>query len=142
MLKAIFRVMLTLLIALYRRSGGRIGGSMQGLRVLLLTTTGRKSGQARVTPLGYFEHDGAYVIIASNLGADTHPAWYHNLRAQPRVSLQVQDRHLTALAEPAPAELRQSLWADLVQRSPSYRQYETRTARTIPIILLRPIANP
>jgi deazaflavin-dependent oxidoreductase (nitroreductase family) len=140
MLKAIFRVLLNLIIFLYRRSGGKIGGSMQGLRVLLLTTTGRKSGQARVTPLGYFEHGGAYVVIASNAGADTHPAWYHNLRAQPQVRLQVQDRQLTALAEPAPAELRQRLWADLVQRSPAYRQYETRTARTIPIVLLRPIA--
>jgi hypothetical protein len=75
MLKALFRSMLSLLIFLYQRTDGRIAGTMQGLPVLLLTTTGRKTGKQRITPLGYLEHDGAYVVIASNAGFDTHPAW-------------------------------------------------------------------
>ena len=68
-------------VFLYRRTGGKFGGKVQGLPVLLLTTNGRKTGKKRVTPLGYFEYDGYYVISASNAGFDTNPAWFYNLKS-------------------------------------------------------------
>ena len=138
MLKALFRSLLSIFVFLYQRTGGKIGGHMQGLRVLLLTTTGRKTGKKRTTPLGYFEHDGSYVIIASNAGFDTHPAWFHNLRSNPQVALQIQDKQLAAIAEPAAPELRKQLWAKLVELAPGYQAYEKRTTREIPLIILRP----
>lgn len=138
MLKAFFRLILPLFVWLYQRSNGKIGGKVQGLPVLLLTTTGRKTGKTRITPLGYFEHDGYYVITASNAGFDTHPAWFYNLKNQPRVKLQIQDKQLTAIAESANPTLRQQLWDKLVERAPGYRAYPKRTTREIPIVLLRP----
>ena len=139
MLKALFRLLLSLMIWLYRRTHGKIGGRMQGLPVLLLTTTGRRTGKMRVTPLGYFEHAGDYVIIASNAGFDTHPAWFHNLQSHPQVALQIRDKQLTAIAEPANPTLRRQLWAMLVERAPGYRAYQQRTTREIPMVLLRPV---
>ena len=139
MLKALFRSLLSIYVWLYRRTSGKFGGRVQGLPVLLLTTTGRKTGKRRVTPLGYFEHDGCYVITASNGGFDTHPAWFHNLRSHPQVALQIQDKQLTATAEQASPALRQQLWAELIERAPGYAAYEKRTTREIPIVLLRPV---
>jgi deazaflavin-dependent oxidoreductase (nitroreductase family) len=141
MFKAFWRVMLSIVVWMYRRTNGKIGGRMQGLPVLLLTTTGRKTGKKRVTPLSYFEHDGNYVIIASNAGFDTHPAWYHNLKSQPQVEVQIRDKQLTAIGEPASPALRGQLWAKLVERAPGYRAYEKRTIRVIPIVLLQPISQ-
>ena len=126
-------------IFLYRLTGGKLGGKVQGLPVLLLTTIGRKTGKKRITPLGYFEHDGYYVISASNAGFDTHPAWFHNLKSRPQVELQIGNKQSTAVAEPANPTLRKQLWATLVQRAPGYGAYEKRTSREIPMVLLRPI---
>jgi deazaflavin-dependent oxidoreductase (nitroreductase family) len=141
MLKALFRSLLSIVVFLYRRTGGKFGGTMQGLPVLLLTTTGRKTGRKRTTPLGYFEHDGGYVITASNAGFDTHPAWFHNLKSNPHVTLEIREKHLAAMAEPANPELHQQLWARLVELAPGYRAYQTRTTREIPIVILRPLSK-
>jgi len=140
-LKALFRSILSIVVFLYQRTGGKVGGAMQGLPVLLLTTTGRKTGKQRTTPLGYFEHDGGYVIIASNAGFDTHPAWFHNLKSNPHVTLQIQEKQLAARAEIADPELRNQLWAKLMELAPGYRAYQTRTTREIPIVLLRPVSK-
>lgn len=138
-MKIIFRLFISMFTWFYQRTDGKIGGQMQGLGVLLLTTIGRKTGQKRVTPLGYFEHEGAYVIIASNAGADHHPAWFHNLKSNPQVGLQIREKHLTAIAEPAEPALRQQLWDKLIKIAPGYKGYEKRTSREIPMVLLRPI---
>src|SRR5436190_23922104 len=127
MFKALFRSLLSIFVFLYQRTNGKIGGQMRGLSVLLLTTTGRKTGKQHTTPLGYFEHEGRYVVIASNAGANTHPAWFHNLKSHPQVTLQIRDRHLTALAEVAEPELRRQLWAKLIALSPGYQEYQQRT---------------
>jgi deazaflavin-dependent oxidoreductase (nitroreductase family) len=119
----------------------RIGGCVQGLPVLLLTTTGRRTGKQRVTPLGYFKHGDDYVIIASNAGFETNPAWYHNLKSRPQVALQVRDEQLTAIAEPAEETLREKLWDQLVERAPGYKAYQKRTRRAIPIVLLHPVSG-
>ena len=121
----------------YRLTGGRFGGEMRGLKVLLLTTTGRKSGKRRTTPLGYFEHEGGYVIIASNGGLPSNPAWFYNLKANPRVDLQVKDQQLTALAKQIPSEEHADLWKKLISLAPVYDVYTKRTTREIPLVLLK-----
>ena len=141
MLKSLFRTFLSFAVWLYQRTDGKFGGRVQGLPVLLLTTTGRKTGKKRITPLGYFEFDGYYVISATYAGLDIHPAWFHNLKSNPEVALQIQDKQLTAIAEPANPSLRKQLWKKLVELAPGYGAYEKRTAREIPMVLLRPVSE-
>ncbi|HEX9332799.1 MAG TPA: nitroreductase family deazaflavin-dependent oxidoreductase [Anaerolineales bacterium] len=137
----IFRFFMAIYVFLYRLTGGKFGNQVQGLPVLLLTTIGRRTGKKRITPLGYLEHDGSYVITATNAGFDTHPAWFHNLKSHPQVALQIGDKQLTAIAELADPTLRQQLWAKFVERAPGYGAYEKRTTREIPIVLLRPVSQ-
>src|SRR5690242_9728906 len=89
-------------VSLYRLTNGRVGGHVAGLQVLLLTTVGRKTGAERTTPLGYFMEDGNYIITASNAGRDTNPAWFHNLRANPHVKVEIPNQRMEAEAEVAP----------------------------------------
>ena len=135
----IFRFFLAINVFLYRLTGGKFGNQVQGLPVLLLTTIGRKTGKKRITPLGYLEYDGAYVVTATNAGFDTHPAWFHNLKNHPQVELQIGNKQLIAIAETADPTLRQQLWAKFVERAPGYGAYEKRTSREIPVVLLRPL---
>ena len=135
----IFRFFLAINVFLYRLTNGKFGGEIQGLPVLLLTTIGRKTGKKRITPLGYLEHNGSYVITATNAGFDAHPAWFHNLKSHPQVEFQIGNKQLMAIAEPANPTIRQQLWAKFVERAPGYGAYKTRTRREIPVVLLRPI---
>ncbi len=139
MVKSFIRLALTIYVFFYRLTNGRFGGKVQGLRVLLLTTTGRKSGKQRTTPLGYFEHDGGYVIIGSNAGFDTHPAWFQNLRSNPRATIQVSGQQFEVSAEIAGPDKRGQLWARLMELAPSYANYAKRTRREIPLVTLRPV---
>jgi deazaflavin-dependent oxidoreductase (nitroreductase family) len=123
---------------LYRLSGGRLLGKLVGMDVLLLTTTGAKSGAARTTALTYLEADGAYVVIGSFLGEPRHPAWVHNLRASPHATVQIGARTIAVDAREAHGDERARLWARVVQRQPDYREYEGRTDREIPVVVLRP----
>ena len=141
MLRKFFRSVRNIYISLYRVSNGKFGGRVQGLQVLLLTTIGRKSGEERTTPLGYFMEEGNYIITASNAGSDTHPAWFHNLRANPHVRIEIKDRQFEAEAEVAPSEKRRSLWSQLVSLSPPYANYTRKTTREIPLVILRPLKN-
>lgn len=139
MLKALFRSVLSFFVFLYQRTDGAIGGKMQGLPVLLLTTTGRRTGKRRTTPLGFLEHDGQYVVTASNAGFDSHPGWYHNLTSNPKVALRIRGREVAAIAVRADPALRQQLWDSFVERAPGYGAYPKRTTRVIPVVLLRPV---
>src|SRR5687768_8146383 len=130
-----FKYIMQAMVGLYRLTKGGFGGRMAGLNVLLLTTTGRKSGKTRTTPLGYFEEDDSYVIIASNAGGETHPAWYHNLKSNPHVQIEIKDRKLEAEAEVVTSDKRRELWARLVAMSPQYAAYETKTTREIPLVV-------
>jgi deazaflavin-dependent oxidoreductase (nitroreductase family) len=141
LITTIFRFFMAIYVFLFRLTGGKVGSRVQGLPVLLLTTTGRKTGKERTTPLGYFEYDGGYVITGSNAGLHTQPAWFHNLRTIPQVTVQIQDKQLTAIAEPAEPELRKQLWAKLVELAPSYANYQKRTTREIPMVILRPVSK-
>ncbi len=128
-------------VSLYRLTHGRIGGHVQGLQVLLLTTIGRKTGKKYTTPLGYFVENGNYVITASNAGFDTHPAWFHNLRANPHVTIEIKDQQIEAEVQVAPSEKRKSLWTKLISLSPNYANYATKTKREIPMVILHPLKN-
>lgn len=137
-MKVVFRAFMALQVWIYRLSGGRLGGSMRGFQVLLLTTTGRKSGKTYTTPLGRFDHEGGYLIVASNAGQPTNPAWYYNLKSNPQVTVQVRDKVIPATAEVLSGEARAQAWRSVVETAPSYAGYEKRTTREIPLVLLRP----
>ena len=138
-MKIFLKVVLSIYVFLYRLTSGAIGGQMAGLPVLLLTTTGRKTGQPRTTPLGYFKQDGNFVLIASNGGADRNPAWFYNLKSNPQVTLQIGNKQLAAKAEPVDSEQRTQLWTELVKMAPAYEQYTKRTKREIPLIIVQPV---
>ena len=123
---------------LYRVSGGRLLGKLVGMKVLLLTTTGAKSGVPRTTALTYLEAGRGYVVIGSFLGEPRQPAWVHNLRANPRATVQVGPRHVAVDAREAHGEERALLWQRVVALQPDYRAYETRTDREIPVVVLEP----
>jgi deazaflavin-dependent oxidoreductase (nitroreductase family) len=125
-------------VALYRRTGGGFGGRIMNLPVLLLTTTGRKTGMRRTIPLAYLEDGPTYVITASNAGRDKPPAWFLNLRGNPHARIQVGRQTLEVTAETASADEKQRLWAELIGRAPGYARYQQRTRRDIPMVILRP----
>jgi deazaflavin-dependent oxidoreductase (nitroreductase family) len=121
----------------YRETDGAVGHIWRrGSKVLLLTSTGRQSGRPRTTPLIY-ENDGdRYVIVASNGGAPEHPGWYRNLAKDPRVEVQVKGDVFTALARTAAGDERARLWKLAVQQWPAYDDYQARTEREIPLVVL------
>ncbi|MEU4210408.1 nitroreductase/quinone reductase family protein [Streptomyces sp. NPDC026206] len=112
-----------------------------GVADLLLTTRGRKSGLLRRTALAYVRDEDAYVLTASNAGADRHPAWYLNLLATPEVTLQVGAATFPATARPATAAESARLWPAVVAAMPSYAAYRTATAREIPLVRVTPAAR-
>lgn len=110
------------------------------LPTLLLTTTGRKSGQPRAAPLIYGEADGSYVVIASKGGMPKHPVWYLNLEANPACELMVGPKAVTARARVAEGEERERLWQQMARLYPPYDQYQERAGgRTIPVVVLDPV---
>jgi F420H(2)-dependent quinone reductase len=122
---------------LYRRSGGKIGGTMFGAPVLLLTTTGRKSGRVWTVPVMYQPDGGRWVVVASNGGKPRHPAWWLNLRAHPDASIQIgREKHLVS-ATAAMGEERQRLWRLMAGMYKGYYEYAKKTTRTIPVVVLR-----
>ena len=135
MLKLILKVM----VFLYNVSGGRIGGKMGKVPVLLLTTTGRKTGKQRTLPLVYIMDGSAYVITASAGGADKHPGWFFNIRSNPQATIQVKDKHIPVTAEIAGPEKKPELWARLVEGAPSFAGYQKRASREIPMVILHPV---
>ncbi len=141
MINRFFHFVHDLSISLYQLTDGKFGGRVQGLQVLLLMTTGRKTGRERTTPLGYFMENGNYIITASNAGRDTHPAWFYNLRANPHVRIEIQDRQIEAEAEVVAPQKRSALWSQLISLSPAYANYAKKTSREIPLVILRPLRN-
>src|ERR671932_2544587 len=124
---------------LYRASGGRLGATMRGLPILLLTTTGRKSGAPRTTPLPYFADGDRMVLVAANGGRPQHPDWYLNLRRTPRVEIETGGSRRPAVAEAAGPEERERLWPLVLERAPIYGPYRHHPDREVPLVVLRPI---
>lgn len=123
---------------LYRVSGGKILGRLAGMEVLLLSTVGARTGTERTTALTYLRPRAnlrSFVVVASFLGAPRHPAWVHNLRANPTAKLQVGRERFPVTAREAHGEERTALWAEIGAAIPAYKQYESATSRRIPLVL-------
>jgi len=124
------------LIEEFRSSDGKVGGMFEGAPLLLLTTTGSKTGQARVAPLAYTMDDDRFVVIASKGGAATHPDWYFNLRATPEVTVEVGTEKFPARAAIQHGEERKRLFDQMAEKMPNFAEYQRNTPRELPVILL------
>jgi deazaflavin-dependent oxidoreductase (nitroreductase family) len=121
----------------YRETDGELGHDWKrGSPVLLLTTTGRSSGEPRTTPLIYGRSGDDYLIVASNGGSPEPPAWFRNLSAQPEVEVQVLAERFSARARVATAEEKPAMWEEMVGHWPPYEDYQRRTDREIPVVVL------
>ena len=120
----------------YRETGGEVGHDWNGTQTLLLTTTGRRSGEPRTTPLIYGRDGDNVVIVASKGGAPDNPGWYRNLQAHPEAELQIRDEVFRAQARDAEGEERERLWQLMVGHWPAYDDYQTKTERRIPVVVL------
>jgi deazaflavin-dependent oxidoreductase (nitroreductase family) len=125
-------------VARYRETGGEDGHDWQGTKTLLLTTTGRRSGAPREHALIYGRHGDDYLVVASKGGARQHPGWYLNLEANPEVEVQVGDQRFTATARTATPEEKPELWKIMTAEWPAYDEYQTKTDRDIPVVVLTP----
>ena len=126
---------------LYRLTGGKVGGKMGNLPVLLLTSTGRKSGQPRTNPLLYAPAGDGYAVIASKGGAPQHPLWYLNLQANPDAKVRVGRETRQVRARDAEGDERERLWRSLADVFPGYDKYAEKTSRRIPVVVLEPVAR-
>jgi deazaflavin-dependent oxidoreductase (nitroreductase family) len=121
----------------YRETDGAEGHEWQGAQTLLLTTTGRRSGEQRTTPLIYAPHgEDAYTIVASKGGSDAPPAWYLNLDESPEVEVQVKGDRFKARARTATAEEKPGMWKTMAAEWPAYDEYQRQTEREIPVVVL------
>lgn len=121
----------------FRANDGVVGGPFEGATLLLLTTTGAKSGQPRLSPLAYLTIDGAMVIVGSKAGADTNPHWVHNLRANPRAHVEVGTEAYDVVARELPEDERDATYPRIVALAPGFGDYEKKTDRKIPLFELQ-----
>jgi len=126
------------IIAEFRANRGRVGGRFEGATLLLLHTTGAKSGTPRTNPVVYLADGGRYVVFASKAGAPTNPGWYHNLKAHPDVSIEVEDSTIEVTASEVTGSERDRLYDRQTERSPQFADYQAKTERVIPVIALTP----
>jgi deazaflavin-dependent oxidoreductase (nitroreductase family) len=130
----------------FRENEGRVGPPFEGAPMILVHHVGAKSGEVRTSPLVYFEDDGRYLIVASAAGAPSHPAWYHNLKANPRISVDLGTsegvQELTVEAAELTGEERDTVWERIKTAAPGFGDYEKKTEgiRTIPVLALHPAA--
>jgi len=124
---------------LIRASGGRLGSRMAGQDVLILHTTGRKSGLPRAIPIAYFRDGKNFFIVASNWAKDKHADWYFNLKSNPQASLEVDGKNLPVVAREAVGDEFARLWKAATERHPQYLEYQKKTPRRIPIMVFEPV---
>ena len=124
----------------FRANAGKVGGHFEGGALLLLHTTGARSGQKRINPLVYVSDGGRYIVAASKGGADTHPDWYFNLQAEPEVVLEAGAETIKARAAFPTGSERDGLYSKLAARYPFFTGYQEGTARRIPVVVLDPLA--
>lgn len=124
----------------FRANEGRVGGMFEGAPLVLLTTTGARSGNPVTSPMMYLPDGERVIVIASNAGADRHPAWYHNLLANPEATAEIGTETFTVKAEVIEGEERDRLYARMVEQAPGFAEYEARTSRRIPVVALRRLA--
>ena len=124
--------------AVYRASGGRVAGKVWGLSILLLTTTGRRTGATHTTPLCFYPDGENLVVVASNGGLEWFPSWWLNLKEHPRAEVQIGRARKAVVARAADPEERARLWAEITAIAPGYLEYERRAPREIPLAILEP----
>jgi deazaflavin-dependent oxidoreductase (nitroreductase family) len=123
----------------FRANGGKVGGQFEGFPLLLLTSTGAKSGEQRVNPVAYFDIDDKIYVVGSSAGRDRDPAWAFNIRAHPDVSVEIgSDAPRAVTARELPRDERDSVYAVVAERAPGFANYETLTDRVIPVFELVP----
>jgi deazaflavin-dependent oxidoreductase (nitroreductase family) len=127
-----------LIIAEFRKNHGKVGGNFEGAPLLLLHTTGRRSGKSRVNPVMYLRDGDRYLVFATKMGADTNPDWYHNLKAHPDIEIEVGDETVQARAEEITGSEHDRLYARQASLYPTFSQYQRQTKRVIPVIALTP----
>jgi deazaflavin-dependent oxidoreductase (nitroreductase family) len=123
-------------IAEFRANGGKVGGMFENMKLALLTTTGAKSGLKRTSPVAYLTVDGQPVVVASKGGAPTNPSWYHNLRANPNVVVEVGTEKYAATAQVLEGAARDEAFNKVAAQAPGFGEYQTKTDRVIPVIAL------
>jgi deazaflavin-dependent oxidoreductase (nitroreductase family) len=121
----------------FHANGGVVGGPFEGATLLLLTSTGAKSGQPRLAPLAYFTIDDKVIIVGSKAGADTNPDWVHNLRANPRAHIEVGTDAYDVIARELPADERDATYRKIVALAPGFGEYQQKTSRVIPLFELQ-----
>ncbi len=120
----------------FRSNGGRVGGQFEGAPILLLTTTGARSGQAHTSPMMYLAEGDRTFVFASKAGAPTNPDWYHNLKANPSVTVEIGSQTLSARAEEVVGPERDRIYAQQSRLYPGFAEYQEKTTRTIPVVEL------
>ena len=124
----------------FRTNEGKVGGHFEGRTLLLLTTTGAKTGRAHTTPAIYLEDGGRYIVFASNGGAPNNPGWYHNVRANPDVLVEVGTESFPATAAVLEGPGRDELFRRQADRDPSFDEYQAGMARVMPVVALTRIS--
>lgn len=126
-----------LVIDEFRSQGGRVSGPLAGTPLILVHHVGARSGTERVVPLAYLNwSDGQFLIIASDGGSPRHPAWYHNLKAHPEITVEVGTETFSAVAEELDPAARTAAWEAIVAQAPAAGEFQARTNRTIPVFIL------
>ncbi|MCV7434130.1 nitroreductase family deazaflavin-dependent oxidoreductase [Mycolicibacterium bacteremicum] len=120
----------------FRANGGKVGGPFEGGTLVLLHTVGAKSGQPRLSPLAYLEIDGKVLIVGSYAGAPKHPAWVHNLRANPKAHIEIGTDAYDVTARELPDDERDATYPKIVERAPVFAEYQAKTSRAIPLFEL------
>ncbi len=129
------------IIEQFRANGGRVSGAFEGATLLLLHHVGAKSGTPRVNPLAYLADGERFIVFASKAGAPTNPDWYHNLKANPETSIEVGTDTIAVTASEASGEERERLFRAQAERSPQFAEYQEKTERAIPVIVLTPTSQ-
>ena len=133
------RLFIKIHVLFYQLSGGLFGGYMAGQSVLLLHTTGRKSGRNYIIPINYYPDNNNYVVVASNWGKDYHPGWFINLQHNPTTTIQIKSRKITVTAHSASGDDYDRLWQYVSSRNKFYNRYQVQTTRKIPLVILTPV---
>ena len=123
----------------YRETGGEEGHDWNGSQTLILTTKGRKSGESRDNPLIYGRSGDDYLVVASKGGAPQPPSWYLNLEANPETEIQVWDKRMKTRARDATPEEKPAMWKEMTSHWPAYDEYQEKTDREIPVVVLEPV---
>lgn len=124
----------------FRANGGKVGGQFEGAPLLLLHTTGARTGQERVNPVMYRAEGNKLAVFASKAGANTNPDWYHNLLANPVVTVEIGAETKSAHARVASQDERDRIWSAQKTEWPGFADYETKTSRQIPVVILEPVS--